>query len=169
MTLLMRPMASWTEVLSPWMAPIRAWMSAVAPAVCLARSLTSLATTLNPRPAAPARSRCPWHNRSPWRRGLSCGSPRQVRSDGTGAARRSPRRCKGALRGAWLPRRRTAAASSSDPRCRGHPARRSAQRSRSGAATPAARRDKRQSRKTRCNRGRASRQSRPRYSARARA
>ena len=41
---------------SPWMASIFRPMSSVALAVCLASSLTSLATTANPFPASPARA-----------------------------------------------------------------------------------------------------------------
>ena len=48
--------ASTAPLVSPWMASILRLMSSVALAVCLASSLTSLATTANPLPASPARA-----------------------------------------------------------------------------------------------------------------
>ena len=49
-------MASTAPLVSPWMASIFRLMSSVALAVCLASSLTSLATTAKPLPASPARA-----------------------------------------------------------------------------------------------------------------
>src|SRR6516162_9427329 len=49
-------MASTALLVSPWMASILRPMSSVALAVCLASSLTSLATTAKPLPASPARA-----------------------------------------------------------------------------------------------------------------
>src|SRR5262249_29344893 len=49
-------MASTAPLESPWMASILRLMSSVALAVCLASSLTSLATTAKPLPASPARA-----------------------------------------------------------------------------------------------------------------
>ena len=50
------PMAPTALLVSLWMASILRLMSSVAFAVCLASSLTSLATTANPLPASPARA-----------------------------------------------------------------------------------------------------------------
>jgi hypothetical protein len=50
------PMASTAPCVPRWMASMRWPISSVAPAVCLASSLTSLATTAKPLPASPARA-----------------------------------------------------------------------------------------------------------------
>ena len=50
------PMASTAPLVSVWIASILWLMSSVALAVCLASSLTSLATTAKPLPASPARA-----------------------------------------------------------------------------------------------------------------
>ena len=49
-------MASTAPFVSPWIVSIFWLMSSVAFAVCLANSLTSLATTAKPLPASPARA-----------------------------------------------------------------------------------------------------------------
>ena len=56
MTAPMVAMASTAPLVSVWIAAIFWLMSSVALAVCLASSLTSLATTANPLPASPARA-----------------------------------------------------------------------------------------------------------------
>jgi hypothetical protein len=50
------PIASTAPPESVWIAPMRSLISSVALAVCVASSLTSLATTAKPLPASPARA-----------------------------------------------------------------------------------------------------------------